>query len=71
MPVDPGKLKELHTPNLLLLGGNSPEFVRRATEMLQETLQNVKTVILDGQQHVAMETAPEMLQKEVLSFLLA
>jgi pimeloyl-ACP methyl ester carboxylesterase len=68
---DPEKLKELHIPTLLLLGGDSPAFMKRATAMLQETLQNAKTVILEGQQHVAMETAPELLQKEVLSFLMA
>jgi pimeloyl-ACP methyl ester carboxylesterase len=67
---DPERLRSMKIPTLLLLGGNSPEPMVRATTMLQEILPNARTVILPGQQHVAMETAPELLAKEVLSFLL-
>jgi pimeloyl-ACP methyl ester carboxylesterase len=68
---DPEKLKDLNIPALLLLGGDSPVFMKNATAYLQQTLPQATTVILAGQQHVAMETAPEFLQKEVLSFLLS
>jgi pimeloyl-ACP methyl ester carboxylesterase len=67
---DPGQLKRITIPTLLLLGGNSPEPMAAATRMLQQVLPDARTVILPGQQHVAMETAPELLAREVLAFLL-
>jgi pimeloyl-ACP methyl ester carboxylesterase len=65
----PQQLHGIAIPTLLLLGGESPESMVRATAMLQKNLQDVRTVILPGQRHVAMETAPELLAKEVLKFL--
>ncbi len=67
---DAEQLRRISVPVLLVLGGDSPELMVRATAMLQDTLPHARTVILPGQQHVAMDTAPELLAKEVLSFLL-
>jgi pimeloyl-ACP methyl ester carboxylesterase len=68
---NPDKLRSLKIPTLFLLGSDSPVFMKNATAMLQEILPNATTAILPGQQHVAMETAPDLLQKEVLPFLLS
>jgi pimeloyl-ACP methyl ester carboxylesterase len=65
----PSQLKKIAPPTLLLLGGNSPEPMAQATAMLRENMPHAETVILPGQQHVAMETAPELLAKEVIAFL--
>jgi pimeloyl-ACP methyl ester carboxylesterase len=54
---------------LLLLGGDSPPFARQAIEMVDAALPNSRVVILPGQQHIAMDTNPELFVREVLQFL--
>jgi len=55
---------------LLLLGGDSPPLFRKAVELVDSVLPNSRIVIIPGQQHVAMDTNPELFQREVLQFLL-
>ncbi len=59
----------LTTPTLLLLGGDSPDLFRDAIHKLHEVLPDNQVVILPGQQHVAMSTAPEMFLDAVFGFL--
>lgn len=56
-------------PTLLLLGGDSPPIFRRAIDLLQDSLSNSRTVILPGQQHIAMDINPDLFLKEVFDFL--
>jgi pimeloyl-ACP methyl ester carboxylesterase len=56
-------------PTLLLLGGDSPAFLTAATHLLHETLPNNQLVVMPGQQHTAMNTAPELFVREVFDFL--
>jgi pimeloyl-ACP methyl ester carboxylesterase len=56
---------------LLLLGGDSPPLFRQATDVLAAALPNCQVAILPGQQHIAMDTAPDLFMKEVLQFLQA
>jgi pimeloyl-ACP methyl ester carboxylesterase len=65
------KFGTLQVPTLLLAGGESPAFMRRATEALDSALPNSRVVVLPGQQHVAMDLAPELFVQKVLDFLLA
>jgi pimeloyl-ACP methyl ester carboxylesterase len=65
----PERFKNCHNPTLLLLGGDSPGFFKAAIEVLNDALPNSRVVVLPGQQHIAMETAPELFVHEVLSFL--
>jgi pimeloyl-ACP methyl ester carboxylesterase len=65
------KFAGLQTPTLLLLGGDSPPIFQQAIELLDSTLPNSQVVILPGQQHIAMDTDPDLFVKEVLHFLLA
>jgi len=67
--ADPAKFARLTTPTLLLLGGDSPAFLTAATHLLHETLPNNRLVVMPGQQHTAMNTAPELFAREVLDFL--
>ena len=67
---DPNLFTTLQTPTLLLLGGDSPPLFERAIQRLDTTLPNSRVVILPGQQHVAMDTSPELFVSEVLNFLL-
>jgi pimeloyl-ACP methyl ester carboxylesterase len=64
------RFKDLHTPTLLLLGGNSPQFLKAATETLNTALPNSRIAVLPGQQHTAMYTAPDLLADEIIRFVL-
>jgi pimeloyl-ACP methyl ester carboxylesterase len=64
------RFRNLALSTLLIVGGDSPDHVKAAIRLLSEVLRNSRVAILPGQQHVAMETAPEMLAKAVIDFLL-
>ena len=59
---------DVDMPALLLLGGESPAPVANAVATLGKALPNARTVVMPGQAHVAMYTAPEMLADSVFSF---
>lgn len=67
---NPNRFSHYQVPVLLLLGGDSPDLFRRATAILDSTLANSTVVTLPGQQHIAMDTNPELFISEVLKFLL-
>lgn len=66
---DRGRFEALGTPTLLLLGGESAPLFGNATEALDAALPNAQVVVLPGQAHAAMNTAPELFVEEVLAFL--
>jgi len=63
------RFRGLSTPTLLLLGGDSPAFFKAAIEVVNNTLPNSRVVILPGQQHIAIDTAPDLFVREVMTFL--
>lgn len=65
------KFANLRLPTLFLLGGDSPPLFQRAAEVLDAALPNIQIVTLPGQQHIAMDTNPDLFVNEVLQFLLA
>ncbi len=69
--VDVSRLKILTTPTLLLLGGESAPHLHAGATTLQAILPRVSVAILPGQQHLAMNTAPELFTGEVVRFLTA
>lgn len=68
-PFDPGRFASLSVPTLLLAGGDSPEFLRASTAALAAAIPGVRVVTLEGEAHVAMDTAPDRFVAEVLGFL--
>ena len=66
---DPAAFSSVRTPTLLLLGGASPTAFHEATEVVHRALCNSRVVVLPGEQHVAMDTAPSVFVREVLAFL--
>jgi pimeloyl-ACP methyl ester carboxylesterase len=64
------KFAGMQVPTLLLLGGDSPPLFQQATEVVDAALPDSRVVILPGQQHIAMDTAPDLFVKEVLAFSL-
>lgn len=66
---EPARFADLRTPTLLLLGGDSPELFRRGTEVVNRAVSGSRVVVLPGQQHIAMDTNPELFLSEVIGFL--
>jgi pimeloyl-ACP methyl ester carboxylesterase len=64
------RFKGFMTPTLLIVGADSPSRFKAATNLLAATLPNSRTVILPGQQHIAMDTAPELFVQKVMDFLM-
>lgn len=66
---EPSRFATVHTPTLLLLGGDSPQFFRDAVAAVKAAVPNSGITILPGQQHAAMDMAPQLLVDEVMKFL--
>lgn len=67
---DPRRFTYYQVPTLFLLGGDSPDLFRRAAAILDSALTSCTVVTLPGQQHIAMDTNPELFVDEILQFLL-
>jgi pimeloyl-ACP methyl ester carboxylesterase len=65
----PERFAAVHVPTLLLEGGDSPSFFKSAIAAVHDALPDSRVVVLPGQQHAAMNTAPELFLREVLGFL--
>jgi pimeloyl-ACP methyl ester carboxylesterase len=68
---DAGRFGGTEIPTLLMLGGDSPTYYRESIEQINAVLPNSRVTVLPGQQHVPMDTAPELFVREILGFLLA
>ena len=60
---------DLKTPTLLLLGEDSPAYFQAAIEAVHGALPESQVCIMAGQQHAAINTAPEVFTREVVAFL--
>ncbi|MGD9894845.1 MAG: alpha/beta fold hydrolase [Dehalococcoidia bacterium] len=67
----PERFKGMRTPCLLLFGGDSPAFLKDATAAVRTALSASRIAVMPGQQHIAMNTAPDLFLREVLGFLTA
>jgi pimeloyl-ACP methyl ester carboxylesterase len=66
---DAARFASMKTPTLLLLGGDSPAFFKAAIDNVHAAVATSKVVVLPGQQHTAINTAPDLFLREVLAFL--
>ncbi|MGK0618268.1 alpha/beta fold hydrolase [Meiothermus cerbereus] len=66
---EPERFRSMRTPTLLMVGSNSPHRELEHANGIADTLPNAQVVILPGQQHVAMHTAPEVFVSQVVQFL--
>ena len=64
----PERLTALRMPVLLLLGSESPPWIRASTEAVRTALSRARMVELPGQGHDAMITAPELFARAVTDF---
>ena len=67
---DAGRFKDLRTPALLLLGGDSPDLAKAGTAALDAGLPDSRVVVIPGVQHVATYTKPELFVQVVSAFLI-
>jgi pimeloyl-ACP methyl ester carboxylesterase len=65
----PARFRNMRTPTLLLVGGDSPSRELDNAEGVADALPEARVVILPGQQHAAMYTVPEVFVREVVRFL--
>jgi pimeloyl-ACP methyl ester carboxylesterase len=66
---DANRFKNLKTQILLLHGGDSQPFYKDAIETLSQSLPCSKMAVLSGQQHEAIDVAPELFLQNVGNFL--
>jgi pimeloyl-ACP methyl ester carboxylesterase len=66
---DPKKFADLGVSVLLMLGGDSPPIFPAAIDAADAALPDSRVVVLPGQQHIAMDTNPELFLSEVRDFL--
>lgn len=59
----------LAIPTLLVVGSESPAWAKTGTEVARSVLPDSRVTELDGEGHLAMLTAPELLAAEVSRFL--
>jgi pimeloyl-ACP methyl ester carboxylesterase len=65
----PESFRNLRTPTLLLVGGESPPHEMENARVVADALPDAQVVVLPGQQHLAMYTVPELFAREVVRFL--
>lgn len=66
---NPQHFVNFHTPTLLITGENSPRFYHQDIELVHSALPESKIIVLSGQHHLAMYTAPELLLEKLLAFV--
>ena len=66
---DPDRFRRLDVPTLFLLGGDSPEPFKQASDAVAGALPNCEVVVMPGQRHAAMDTSAELFIRELLAFL--
>jgi pimeloyl-ACP methyl ester carboxylesterase len=64
----PHRFIRFSIPTLLLLGGNSPQVFKSGIEIVAAALPGSRTTILQGQQHNAMDTAPDLFVRTIVEF---
>lgn len=67
---EPDRFRALRVPTLLLVGGDSPPRELRHARAVADALADGRVVLMPGQQHAAMITAPDLFVSEVEAFLL-
>jgi pimeloyl-ACP methyl ester carboxylesterase len=66
---DPAPLAETKLPITMMVGEKSPDFLKDATTRLHAVLPTSRVVVLEGQKHSAMATAPSLFVRELCAAL--
>ena len=68
-PFDPEQAAKITVPVLLLTGGDSPDFFKADIDTVAAALPDARIVVIEGQQHIAIDLAPEVFADHVVAFL--
>jgi pimeloyl-ACP methyl ester carboxylesterase len=67
---DATRLRSVRQPTLLILGGDTTSpYAKQAIDSLQASLPNATRVLLEGQQHNAMDSGRDKLAMAIITFL--
>jgi len=66
---DPEQAAKITAPTLLLAGGDSPDFLKAGVDTVAAALPDARTVVIEGQQHIAIDLVPAVFADHVLAFL--
>jgi pimeloyl-ACP methyl ester carboxylesterase len=62
---DASRFAQTKIPIAMFVGGDSPEFLKQATARLHAALPTSTVVVLPGQKHAAMNTAPSLFVEQM------
>jgi pimeloyl-ACP methyl ester carboxylesterase len=65
----PTRFADVHIPIGMMVGGDSPAFLKDATTRLHAALPTSEVVVLAGQRHAAMNTAPSLFVSQLRALL--
>jgi len=68
--LDARRFETLSIPVLLLAGSDSPPALRAATDAAHSAMRTSRVAVMQGQAHVAINTAPELFAQLVVEFLM-
>jgi pimeloyl-ACP methyl ester carboxylesterase len=68
-PFDPEQAATITAPVLLLVGGDSPEFLKDGVDTVAAALPDARIMVIEGQQHIAIDLVPSVFADHVLAFL--
>ena len=60
---------EDHRAALLLTGGDSPDLFKDDIDVVEAALPDARIVVIEGQQHIAIDLVPAVFAEHVLAFL--
>jgi pimeloyl-ACP methyl ester carboxylesterase len=66
---DRDRIAAVSVPSLVLAGGDSPAEVRSICDLVADALPDGRLEVMPGQQHIAMDTAPDLFVNAVTTFL--
>lgn len=68
-PFDSEQAARITAPVLLLTGGDSPDFFTAGVDTVAAALPDARIVVIEGQQHIAIDLVPEVFADHVVAFL--
>ena len=66
---DPEQAARITAPTLMLVGGDSPDFLKAGVDTVAAALPDARIVVMEGQQHIAIDLVPAVFADHVLAFL--
>lgn len=68
-PLSDAQVRGVTAPTLLLCGQESPAFLHRLSDRLEELLPNVRRIEVPGASHIMHEDNPEVVNRAIAEFL--